>query len=114
MADASKPAVPGRARDLTQGPITRTLLAFALPTLGSNVLQSLNGSINSIWVGRFLGEGALAATTNANLVMFLMFSLGFGFGMATTVLVGQSMGARDLVGARRAMGTTLGLFIRRT
>ena len=81
--------------DLTQGPITRTLLLFALPTLGSNVLQSLNGSINSIWVGRFLGESALAATTNANLVMFLMFALGFGFGMAATILVGQSMGARD-------------------
>ena len=103
------PVHPGQ-RDLTQGPITRTLLAFALPTLGSNVLQSLNGSINSIWVGRFLGEGALAATTNANLVMFLMFSLGFGFGMAATILVGQSMGARDLIGARRAMGTAFGLF----
>lgn len=96
--------------DLTTGPIARTLLAFALPTLGSNILQSLNGSINSIWVGRFLGEGALAATTNANLVMFLMFSLGFGFGMATTILIGQSMGAGDLIGARRALGTTLGLF----
>jgi len=110
MADATKPAAPRGGRDLTQGPITRTLLAFALPTLGSNVLQSLNGSINSIWVGRFLGESALAATTNANLVMFLMFSLGFGFGMAATILVGQSMGARDLEAARRAMGTALGLF----
>jgi putative MATE family efflux protein len=110
MADATKPAAPRRGHDLTQGPITRTLIAFALPTLGSNVLQSLNGSINSIWVGRFLGESALAATTNANLVMFLMFSLGFGFGMAATILVGQSMGARDLTSARRAMGTALGLF----
>jgi putative MATE family efflux protein len=97
-------------RDLTQGPITRTLLAFAVPTLASNVLQSLNGTVNAIWVGRFLGEGALAATSNANLVMFLMFSLGFGFGMATTILVGQAMGARDVIAARRAFGTTIGLF----
>jgi putative MATE family efflux protein len=104
---ASAPRMP---RDLTQGPITRTLLLFAVPTLASNVLQSLNGTINAIWVGRFLGEGALAATSNANLVMFLMFSLGFGFGMAATVLVGQSMGAGDLDGARRAIGTTMGLF----
>src|SRR5436309_40224 len=112
MAEPAKPAAPARpgARDLTQGPITRTLLAFALPTLGSNILQSLNGSINSIWVGRFLGESALAATTNANLVMFLMFSLGFGFGMAATILVGQSMGAKDVIGARRAIGTAMGLF----
>jgi len=110
MAEGTRVAAPAHLRDLTQGPITGTLLAFALPTLGSNVLQSLNGSINSIWVGRFLGEGALAATTNANLVTFLMFSLGFGFGMAATILVGQSMGARDLTGARRAMGTAFGLF----
>ena len=53
---------PGQ-RDLTTGHIGRTLLAFALPTLGSNILQSLNGSINAIWVGRYLGEGALAATS---------------------------------------------------
>ena len=78
-------------RDLTTGPIGSTLLAFALPTLGSNVLQSLNGSINTIWVGRFLGEGALAATSNANIIMFLMFSAVFGFGMAATILVGQSI-----------------------
>jgi putative MATE family efflux protein len=111
MAENQRPAAMRHVRDLTQGPIAKTLLAFALPTLGSNILQSLNGSINSIWVGRFLGESALAATTNANLVMFLMFSLGFGFGMATTILVGQAMGARDVIGARRAMGTTLGLFV---
>nr|WP_322740325.1 hypothetical protein [Sphingomonas sp. S6-11] len=66
------PRSPQR-RDLTQGDVGRTLLLFALPTLGSNILQSLNGSINSIWVGRFLGESALAATSNANIIMFLMF-----------------------------------------
>ena len=97
-------------RDLTTGPIGSTLLLFALPTLGSNVLQSLNGSINTVWVGRLLGEGALAATSNANIIMFMMFALGFGFGMAATILVGQSMGRRDLIGVRRAMGTAIGLF----
>jgi len=59
---------PAGQRDLINGPIGSTLLAFALPTLGSNVLQSLNGSINTIWVGRFLGENALAATSNANII----------------------------------------------
>lgn len=42
-------------RDLTQGPIGPTLFVFALPILGGNVLQSLNGSVNAVWVGRFLG-----------------------------------------------------------
>ncbi|PZU11741.1 MATE family efflux transporter [Sphingomonas sp.] len=107
MAGGRGAAAP---RDLTLGPITRTLLLFSLPTLGANILQSLNGSINTIWIGHFLGEAAIAASSNANIVMFLMFSLGFGFGMATTILIGQSMGARDIVGARRALGTGIGIF----
>ena len=102
---------PGKrpGRDLTTGPITSTLLLFALPVLGSNVLQSLNGSINSIWVGRFLGEQALAATANANIIMFLMFSAVFGFGMAATILIGQSVGRGDIEAARRAFGSAIGL-----
>ena len=100
---------PGR--DLTSGPIASTLIAFALPTLGSNVLQSLNGSVNAIWVGRFLGEEALAATSNANIIMFLMFGAVFGFGMAATILVGQSWGAKDPEGARRAFGSAIGLVL---
>ena len=98
-------------RDLTSGPIARTLMLFALPTLGTNILQSLNGSINSIWVGRFLGENALAATSNANLVMFLMLAAVFGFGIAATILVGQNMGRRDIEAVRRAMGTAVGSFV---
>ena len=101
---------PGQ-RDLTSGPIAPTLLAFALPTLGSNVLQSLNGSINAVWVGRFLGEDALSATSNANTIMFLMFGAVFGFGMAATILVGQSFGRRDVESARRAFGSAIGLVL---
>ncbi len=98
-------------RDLIAGPIAGTLLAFALPTLGSSILQSLNGSINTIWVGHFLGEAALAATSNANIIMFLMFGAVFGFGMAATVMIGQSVGRRDIDGARRAFGTAIGLVV---
>jgi putative MATE family efflux protein len=101
---------PGQ-RDLTTGPIGRTLLAFALPTLFSSVIQSLNGSINAIWVGRFLGENALASTSNANLVMFLLMAFVFGFGMAATILIGQAFGARDIDGARRVVGTAIGGFL---
>src|SRR3546814_2268342 len=90
--------------DLTSGPITKTLILFALPTLASNILQTLSGSVNSIWVGQFLGEAALAATANANIIMFLMFGAFFGFGMAATVLIGQSMGRGDVDAARRATG----------
>ena len=94
--------------DLIEGPIGPALLMFALPTLGSNILQSLNGSINAIWVGRVLGEKALAATANANIIMFLMFSVVFGFGMAATVVIAQSYGAGDMGAARRAFGSAVG------
>jgi len=94
--------------DLTQGPIMHTLLLFSVPTLASNILQSLNGTINSIWVGRLIGEAALAATANANIIMFLLSSAAFGFGMAGTVKIGQRYGARDIDGARRTFGTAIG------
>ena len=104
--------MPARRRtaDLTSGPIPRTLLLFALPVLGSNVLQSLNGSINAVWVGRFLGESALTATSNANLVLFLILGTVFGIGMAATILVAQSVGARDLAEAKRIVGTSATFF----
>ncbi|HEX8670083.1 MAG TPA: MATE family efflux transporter, partial [Allosphingosinicella sp.] len=96
---------------LTSGPIGRTLLAFAMPTLVSSVLQSLNGSINAIWVGRFLGEDALAATSNANIIMFLLMAFVFGFGMASTILIGQAFGRRDVEEGRRVIGTAIGSFV---
>lgn len=99
-----------RRQDLTTGPIARTLLLFALPTLGSSVLQSLNGSINAIWVGRFLGEEALAATANANIIMFMLMAFVFGFGMASTILIGQACGRGDVESARQVIGTATGSF----
>ena len=100
-----KPQMRG---DLTEGPIMRTLLMFSVPTLMSNILQSLSGTVNSIWVGRLIGEDALAATANANIVMFLVASAAFGFGMAGTVKIGQRYGARDIDGARRTFGSAVG------
>jgi len=99
------------ARSLTEGPIGRNLLLFALPILAGNIAQSLNGSVNAIWVGRFLGEAALTATANANNIMFFLIGSVFGIGMAATILIGQAMGARDVVQARRVMGTSATFFI---
>ena len=111
MAEAQPRRGPPGRGDLTQGPIGSTLLKFALPTLASSILQSLNGTINAIWVGRFLGEGALAATSNANMVMFLLTAFVFGFGMASTILIGQAWGRKDVEGARRVFGTATGSFL---
>ncbi|MBK0392203.1 MATE family efflux transporter [Ramlibacter sp. CrO1] len=108
-----RPSATTRAapRDLTQGPIPRTLAAFALPVLGANVLQSLNGSVNAIWIGNLLGEAALTATSNANLVLFLLLGSVFGMAMAATILVGQAVGARDIARAKCVVGTGTTFFL---
>ena len=97
-------------RSLTEGSISSGMLRFALPILLANVLQSLNGSVNSIWVGRFLGEAALTATTNANTVMFLLIGAAFGIAMAATILIGQCIGANDIPEAKRVVGTSATFF----
>ncbi|MET1023773.1 MAG: MATE family efflux transporter [Pseudoxanthomonas sp.] len=98
-------------RSLTEGPIGRNLLLFSLPILGGNIAQSLNGSVNAVWVGKFLGESALTATANANNIMFFLIGSVFGIGMAATILIGQAIGAGDIARARRVMGTSATFFI---
>ena len=101
-----KPPVP----NLTAGSIPRTLFVFALPIMLGNVLQSVNGSVNSIWVGNFLGEAALSATSNANAVIFLLLGAVFGVTMAATILIAQSVGARRPEEAKRIVGTSVSFF----
>ncbi len=90
-------------RDLTQGPITRTLLIFSLPIMGGNALQSLNGSVNQFWVSHSLGVTAITAIGNANVIMMLMVGTIFGISMAANILIGQSVGARDMAAVKRVM-----------
>src|ERR1700680_1406566 len=99
-----------RLRSLTEGSITRGLFQFDLPILFATVLQSLNGSINSIWVGRYLGEAALTATSNANTVMFMLTGAAFGVAAAATILIGQYIGASNIREAKRVVGTSATFF----
>ncbi len=91
---------------LVEGPVGRTLILFSLPILASNILQSLNTSINAAWIGHMIGPLALAASANANALVFFLISLGFGIALAATILIGQSLGARDIAQAKRVMGTS--------
>ena len=97
-------------RSLTEGSIPVGLFKFSLPILLANVLQSLNGSVNSVWVGRYLGEAALTATSNANTVMFLLIGAAFGVALAGTILIGQCIGANDIAETKRVVGTSASFF----
>lgn len=99
-----------RRAALVEGPIAKTLFTFSLPILLGNVLQSLNGSVNAIWVGNFLGETALTATAIANTLLFLLIGGAFGASMAATILVGQHLGAQRLDEAKRVVGTSASFF----
>lgn len=103
---------PAKARpSLTEGPIAKTLILFSLPILLGNVLQTLNGSINAVWIGKYLGEGALAATSNANIIMFFLISSIFGFAMAAVILIGQNLGAKKTHEAKKVVGTSTVFFL---
>ncbi len=96
---------------LTEGSIPRALLLFSLPILFGNVLQSLNGSVNAVWIGHYLGQAAFAAAGNANVVMFMLSGVIFGFSMATTVMVAQCTGAKNLAEAKQVVGTSAVFFL---
>jgi putative MATE family efflux protein len=97
-------------RSLTEGSIPVGLFRFCLPILLANVLQSLNGSVNAVWVGRYLGEAALTATSNANTVMFLLIGAAFGVALAATILIGQCIGANNIRETKRVVGTSATFF----
>ena len=109
LQSRAAPAVSSGRHDtasLVEGPIARTLIVFSLPILASNILQSLNASINAAWIGHLLGTRALTASANANALLFFLLSISFGLSMAATILIAQSFGARDFEQTRRVMGTS--------
>jgi putative MATE family efflux protein len=84
---------------------------FSLPLLGANALQSLNGTVNQIWVSHTLGEVAITALGNANIVMMLMLGAVFGVGMAANILVAQAVGGKNPDLVKRVMGTATTFFV---
>lgn len=89
------------------GALGRELVALAFPILGSIVLELIEGSLNAMWVGRYLGPAALTAVSNANTVFVVLLAGAFGVWMALTIRVGHHFGAgriEDVRGFARAAG----------
>lgn len=96
-------------RDFTSGSIPGHLVAFAWPMFLGNLLQALYNTVDSIWVGRFLGPDALGAVSVSFPIIFALISLVMGITMAITTLVAQYAGARDMAMVRKTVGNSVTL-----
>lgn len=80
-------------KDLTKGPIFKTLLLFALPMMLGNLLQQVYNITDTIIVGRFLGSGALAAVGSTYTLMTFLTSVMIGLCMGCGALFSMHYGA---------------------
>ncbi|MCF1745012.1 MATE family efflux transporter [Paradevosia shaoguanensis] len=75
--------------------------------MASNILQSLSGTINNIYVGQLIGVEALAAASTFFPIVFFLMSFIIGLSSGSTVLIGQAWGARNIDKVKEVTGTTL-------
>jgi putative MATE family efflux protein len=94
-------------QDFTEGSIPRHLIAFSIPMFLGNVLQALYNTVDSIWVGRYLGKVGLASVSVSFPIIFAVVAFAMGIGMATTTLVAQYSGANDTPMVRKSIANSL-------
>ena len=93
------------ATDMTSGSPYRLLFLFTAPLLLGNVFQQLYNMVDSIVVGNFIGEKALAAVGTGFPITFMMSSLFMGLSTGATTMISQYYGARDIEQVRATVNT---------
>ena len=93
--------------NLLDGPILRSIIAFAIPILISNIFQQLYNTADIMIVGRYLGPNALAGVgaTAAIFELVIGFALGVGNGMG--VIIARCFGAKDMDQLKHAVASTI-------
>ena len=94
-------------KDLTKGKPWKRIVEFAIPMLIGNVAQQLYNTADSIIVGRYVGDNALAAVGSAGPVLHLLLVLFVGVAVGAGIMVSQYFGARD----REKLSHTIGICI---
>ena len=94
-------------KKMTQGSIVRHLLAYALPLILGNFFQLTYNAVDSIIIGKFAGEGALAAVSASNPVMTIVILGVSGISIGASVLMSRFFGAGDEASLRREVATTI-------
>ena len=92
-------------KDLTSGPIAKTLIVFAFPMLLANLLQTVYNMVDMVVIGRFVGSAALSAVSIGTDIIHLPTFIAMGFCNAGQVIVSQYVGAGDTKSVTRAIGT---------
>ncbi len=92
---------------MTQGDPVRQIVVFMIPMLIGNVFQQLYNTVDSIVVGKYIGDNALASVGSASPVLNLLLVLFMGISVGTGIMVSQYFGARQRDSLSRAIGTCL-------
>ncbi len=89
-------------RNMTEGAPWRHILRFAVPVLLGSVLQQLYSTVDTVIVGKCLGEAALSAVGTTGSFSFLLLAVALGFSAGNGVVVAQYYGAGDEKNVRAA------------
>lgn len=93
-------------RDLTNGPVMRSMLGFAVPMILGNLLQQCYNIADTLIVGRFLGSNALAAVGSAFTLMTFLTSILLGLCMGSGAVFSIRFGQRDEAGLRESISAS--------
>lgn len=97
------------AKDMTQGPPWKRIMEFSIPMLLGNIAQQLYNTADSIIVGHYVGDNALAAVGSASPILNLLLALFVGISTGAGIVVSQSYGAKDRKGLTEAIGNCIAL-----
>ena len=97
------------AKDMTLGSPWKRIMEFSVPMLLGNLAQQLYNTADSIIVGKFVGDNALAAVGSASPILNLLLALFVGIATGAGIVVSQSFGARDRDGLSKAIGNCIAL-----
>lgn len=93
-----------QATDMTEGEPWKKIIIFTIPMLIGNIAQQLYSTVDSIVVGKYVGDNALAAVGSAAPIMNLLMVLFIGISMGVSIMVAQYFGARQ----REELSHTIG------
>ena len=97
------------AKDMTLGSPWQRILEFSVPMLLGNIAQQLYNTADSVIVGHYVGDNALAAVGSASPILNLLLALFVGISTGAGIVVSQSFGARDREGLSKAIGNCISL-----